>query len=124
MSIEADLSRQRRGSEPPHAGKRDVLLAVSELVGRKWQPLILFHLHYESMGFADLKDEISGISGKMLAESLETLTEEYGVVERREVSGGMSRVEYSLSPSGETLAPILLALREWGSEHLDPENHA
>lgn len=103
---------------PPRVTNRDVLLDVSELLGRKWHTLILYQLHRGgSMGFSDLRRKISGISGKMLSESLDTLTDEYGLVERTEISDSPLRVEYSLSPAGKDLESILLALRDWGKEH-------
>lgn len=107
----------------PRVGESDVLLAVSDLFGRKWHGIVLYKLHSKSMGFTDLKREIDGISGKMLAESLDALTEDYGVVERHEDSDSPNRVEYSLSPAGEALTPLLLALYDWGSEHLETETH-
>jgi len=98
---------------------RSVLLGVSELFGRKWHTLILYRLYRDgTMGFSDLRRAISGISSKMLSQSLDALTDEYGLVERREVNDGPLRVEYSLSPAGEELEPILLALHDWGAEHL------
>jgi DNA-binding HxlR family transcriptional regulator len=109
-----------RGDGSLRIGQREVLLDVSELFGRKWNALILYHLSRDAMGFSDLKCEIDGISGKMLAESLEMLTDGYGVVTRHEISDQPRRVEYSLSQTGEALAPVLLALHDWGSEHLDP----
>ena len=109
-----------RGDGSLRIGQREVLLDVSELFGRKWNALILYHLSRGALGFSDLKCEIDGISGKMLAESLEMLTDGYGVVTRHEISDQPRRVEYSLSQTGEALAPVLLALHDWGSEHLDP----
>ncbi len=118
MSTGTELQGEFGRTEYPHVGQRHVLLAVSDLFGRKWHGLILHHLQTGSKGFTDLKREIDGISGKMLAESLEALTEEYGVVERREVGDSANRVEYSLSTAGDQLVPVLLALHEWGDEHL------
>jgi len=119
MSSSTELHRQTAQTGYPRMGQRDVLLAVSDLFGRKWHGLVLYQLHSGSMGFTDLKREIDGISGKMLAESLDALTEEYGVIERHEASDSPNRVEYALSPAGEELTPLLLALHDWGSEHLE-----
>jgi len=123
MTTRIDLHHRSEETDPTFAGQRDVLFAVSELLGRKWHALILYNLDQESMGFAELKSEIGGISGKMLAESLDRLTDEYGVVDRTEIDDGLNRVEYSLSKRGETLAPLLLALQDWGSENLDTDRH-
>lgn len=123
MSSSTEIHRRTTHAEYPRVGERTVLLAVSDLFGRKWHGLVLYQLHSGSMGFTDLKREIDGISGKMLAESLDVLTEEYGVVDRREISDSPNRVEYSLTPAGEALAPVLLALYDWGSEHLESDSH-
>lgn len=123
MSSKTEFQPETTRSGYPRIGQRSVLLAVSELLGRKWHGLILYQLHSGSMSFTELKSEITGISGKMLAESLELLTDDYGVVERREVTDSSNRVEYSLSAAGESLTPVLLALHDWGSEHLQQEIH-
>ncbi len=119
MSTEADLHRQFDRRDAPRLEQRTVLLAVSDLFGRKWHALILSHLRDGSTGFTALKREIDGISGKMLAESLDVLAEEYSVVQRNEIDDAPNRVEYSLSPAGKALTPVLLALHDWGDEHLE-----
>jgi DNA-binding HxlR family transcriptional regulator len=123
MSSRTELHTQTARAGYPRVGERDVLLAVSDLFGRKWHGLVLYQLHTGSMSFTELKHDIDGISGKMLAESLEVLTETYGVIERHEPRDSPNRVEYSLSPAGEALTPLLLGLYDWGSEHLEPETH-
>jgi len=116
MSKSTDPQRQLMDRS---SADRGVLLGVSELFGRKWNTLILYRLYRDgNMGFNDLRRSISGISSKMLSQSLDALTDEYGLVERTEVSDGPLRVEYALSPAGEELEPILLALHDWGAEHL------
>lgn len=122
MSTGTDQQSKLVQTETPRVGRERVLLAVSDLFGGKWHGLVLYHLHSGSMGFSDLKREIEGISGKMLAESLDTLTDDYGVVERHQVSTSPNRVEYSLSAAGEALAPVLLALYDWGTDHLQPDH--
>jgi len=115
--------RQFTKAECPHVRQRTVLLTLSEFFGRKWHALILFQLRAESASFSDLKREIDGISGKMLAESLDVLVGEYGVVDRRELDDSANRVEYSLSAAGHALVPVLLALQEWADDHLQLESH-
>lgn len=48
-----------------------------------------------------------------------------GLVEREVFAEVPPRVEYSLTPRGETLRPVLEALFAWGSEQaIDDEGHA
>ncbi|MDC7245925.1 MAG: helix-turn-helix domain-containing protein, partial [Sphaerochaetaceae bacterium] len=44
--------------------------------------------------------------------------EEDGLVIRRVYAEVPPKVEYSLSKKGETLRPVLLALRDWGVGHV------
>jgi len=93
------------------------LLAVQAIVGRKWHPVILSYLVTDGpMGFSALKDRASGISSKMLSESLDDLESE-GLVDRELLSDQPVRVEYSLTPRGESLEPLVTEMVRWGSEH-------
>jgi len=83
------------------------LIGLSELVGRKWQLLILYHLlTADSLRFEQLKDTIDGISGKVLSDNLEDL-EENGLVDRSIENEKPVRVGYSLTERGRQLAPLL-----------------
>ena len=95
------------------------LLRMQGIVGRKWQPLLIYHLRGNgSMGFSDLKSAVEGISSKMLSESLDDL-ETAGVVEREVVSDQPVRVAYSLTDAGEALERIVCDLVRWEEQHLD-----
>jgi DNA-binding HxlR family transcriptional regulator len=92
---------------------------MRDVVGRKWQPLVVYHLRKnDSMGFSDLKAAIEGISSKMLSESLDDL-EATGIIEREIVSDRPVRVAYSLTDAGESLEEIICDLIRWEEEHLD-----
>ena len=55
----------------------------------------------------------------MLTAQLREL-EQDGLVHRQVYAEVPPRVEYSLTPLGRTLAPIIAALRSWGTEHAIP----
>lgn len=69
------------------------------------------------LGFNALKEEVDGISGKVQSEVLEDLGE-HGFVDRTVVSEKPFRVQYSLTEQGKSLEPVILAMRDWGQEHL------
>ncbi|MFT4923321.1 MAG: DNA-binding HxlR family transcriptional regulator [Haloarculaceae archaeon] len=123
MRTDTDRGRRQAGVHHTHLRQSDVLFAVSRLFARKWHALVIVHLRDGPMGFAELRREIGDISDKMLAESLADLTSEFGVVQRREVSASPTRVEYSLTRAGEQLIPVVVALVEWGNDHLYLPNH-
>jgi DNA-binding HxlR family transcriptional regulator len=89
-----------------------------ELIGRlanRWTILILRALQDGPTRFTELRDRV-GISSQVLTRSLRDL-EENGLVERRVFAEVPVRVEYSLSDVGQTLCPIVDALRAWAEDH-------
>lgn len=92
--------------------------STATLIGRKWHPVVIHRLlEHGPLGFNDLKEEVDGISSKVLSDVLEDL-EENGLVDRTIVSEKPFRVQYSLTDRGESLEPVIVAMQEWGQEHL------
>ena len=87
-----------------------------KLVGGKWKCLILYHLGGGARRTRDLLERFGGISPKVLTEQLRQL-EADGLVAREVFAEVPPRVEYRLSAYGQTLAPVLLALKAWGDGH-------
>lgn len=84
------------------------------LIGCKWQVLILRDLFlHGTMRFKELQRSIGGISQKVLTQNLRTM-EEAGLVHREVFAEVPPRVEYSLTPTGETLRPVIDAMWTWG----------
>ena len=96
------------------------ITATATLVGKKWHPVIVHRLLVSGpLGFNALKEEVDGISSKVLSDSLEDLGEKR-LVNREIVSEKPVRVEYSLTSIGESLEPVILSMRDWGTEYLAP----
>ena len=94
------------------------ITSTSSLIGKKWHPVIVDRLLKNGpLGFNALKEEVDGISSKVLSDSLEDL-EENQLVDRTIVSEKPFRVEYSLTGHGQSLQPVIEAMAEWGTEHL------
>lgn len=94
------------------------ITATAQLIGKKWHPVIIDRLVNEGpLGFNSLKDEVDGISSKVLSESLDNL-QENGLVNREIVSEKPVRVRYSLTKDGESLEPVIEAMKEWGQSRL------
>jgi len=95
--------------------------ATASLLGRKWKPVIVDRLLKNgASGFSELESLIGEISGKALSNNLKEL-EEDGIVERTVVSERPFRVKYSLTDQGHELEEMIVAMREWGSSHLEPD---
>src|SRR6267143_123090 len=86
------------------------------VIGGKWKPVILWHLHDGVRRFLELQRLIPGVTRKMLAQHLREL-ERQGVVARKAYGQLPPKVEYSLTRYGETLRPLLRAMCDWGKKH-------
>ncbi|MDG5778165.1 helix-turn-helix domain-containing protein [Haloarculaceae archaeon H-GB11] len=96
------------------------ITTTATLIGKKWHPVIVHRLLQNGpLGFNALKEEVDGISSKVLSDSLSDL-EEAQLVDREIVSEKPFRVEYSLTERGADLEAVVTAMAEWGSEHLMP----
>lgn len=92
-----------------------------QLIGNKWKLLILRNLIYDSkQRFKDFIKTIPAISKKVLTDNLRSL-EEDKLVEREVFAEVPPRVEYSLSPLGQSLKPILDAMYVWGTNYKTSE---
>lgn len=90
--------------------------ATVQLIGSKWKLLILRNLMARPWRFTELRRDLDGISQKMLTVSLRSM-EADGLVVRTVYPEVPSRVEYALSPLGESLRPILHAMEAWGTAY-------
>ena len=89
-----------------------------ELIADKWAVLIVYALSRGIMRHNQLHREIEGISQKMLTKTLRRL-ERDRVIGREVYPVVPPRVEYSLTPLGETLISILAELCAWAEEHIE-----
>ena len=86
-----------------------------QLIGNKWKLLIIRNLVFnDKQRFGDFIKSIPAISKKVLTDNLRAL-EDYGLVLREVFAEVPPRVEYSLSPLGKTLKPVLDAMYDWGT---------
>jgi DNA-binding HxlR family transcriptional regulator len=86
-------------------------------IANKCTALIVIVLSDGKLRFGDLRAAVDGISGKVLTETLRVL-ERDGLVERHVYAEMPPRVEYELTPLGQTLHGPLQALAHWAEEHI------
>ena len=87
-----------------------------QLIGSKWKLLILRNLLMRPWRFNELRRDLEGVSQKVLTDSLRAM-EGDGIITRTVYPEVPPRVEYALSPLGESMRPILDAMEEWGKEY-------
>ncbi|MFF4256838.1 winged helix-turn-helix transcriptional regulator [Streptomyces sp. NPDC001663] len=83
----------------------------------KWTQLIVATLEQGRLRFTDLQRQVPGISQRMLTLTLKNL-ERDGLVSRTAYAEVPPRVEYELTPTGQSLIPPALALAGWAMEHI------
>jgi DNA-binding HxlR family transcriptional regulator len=88
-----------------------------ELIANRWSVLVVSALAEGTKRHNGLHREIEGISQKMLTKTLRSL-ERDGLVRREVYPVVPPRVEYSLTPLGESLIGILSELCEWAEKHM------
>jgi DNA-binding HxlR family transcriptional regulator len=110
METLASLSGVYSGNCPTHK--------VLDLISDRWTVLVIGLLEQKSLRFSELQRHIGGISQKMLSHTLRQL-ERDGLVTRTVYAQVPPKVEYALTPLGQTLCEPLAAIRQWAELHID-----
>jgi DNA-binding HxlR family transcriptional regulator len=84
------------------------------VIGGKWKPIVLHYLAAAPRRSGELGRLIPQASGKMLTQQLREL-ERDRVIRRKIYQQVPPKVEYMLTPLGETLLPIMKAMCVWGA---------
>lgn len=83
------------------------------LTGDKWKVLILRDLMPGTKRFGELRKSVGDVSQKVLTAQLRDM-EKSGLVHREVYAEVPPRMEYSLTPLGRSLKPILDSMWAWG----------
>lgn len=94
--------------------------AALDVIGNKWKGVVLFHLLDGTKRFNELRRLIPSVTQRMLTLQLREL-EKDEVISRKVYPEVPPKVEYSLTKRGQSLKPILFALREWGTQMMGKE---
>lgn len=92
--------------------------ATLDIIGGKYKGVLLFHLVNGPKRFGELRRLVPRATQRMVTLQLREL-EADGVVHREVLREVPPRVEYSLTPFGATLEPILGLMRDWGAEYTE-----
>ena len=91
---------------------------VLDRIADKWTVLIIGRLAEGARRFGELRRDVAGISPKVLTQKLREL-ERDGVLTRKIYPSVPPKVEYRLTPLGQTLIGLLDAIRVWSESHID-----
>jgi DNA-binding HxlR family transcriptional regulator len=86
------------------------------IIGGLWKVLILRELLHGTRRFNELRRALIGVTHRTLTMQLREL-EAHRIVRRKVYRQVPPKVEYSLTPLGESLQPVLEALHKWGEQY-------
>ena len=89
--------------------------AAIELLGRRWNGVILQQLLGGASRFSEIRRDIPKLTDAMLSQRLREL-EDAGIVERAVSGDRPVQVTYGLTAIGDRLAPVLEAVANWSDE--------
>jgi DNA-binding HxlR family transcriptional regulator len=87
-----------------------------EAIADKWSVIVIYALSSGTMRYNELQRQVGGISQKMLTHTLRNL-ERNGLVDRKVYPVVPPKVEYSLTPLGQTIHEPLSAICLWAHHH-------
>jgi len=103
---------------------------ASELLGHRWNLLILRELFLGPQRFTDLRQRLAGVSTSVLADRLRYLEDE-GLVTSRDLPPPAATSVYELAPDGQEFWPAFREIARWGArfmmrgrkegDHLEPD---
>ena len=107
-----------RGAESPAPMTDCPMTAALDAIGGKWSLICLYWLAADKRRFNELRRLMPEISHKVLADTLRNLERE-GLITRTVHALAPSHVDYRISPYGESVRPLIEAVRQWGRSHLE-----
>ena len=87
-----------------------------DLIGDRWSLLIVRDAFDGMHRFSDFQRSL-GMAKNILSDRLRKLVDA-GILAMQDASDGSAYQEYVLTPQGESLFPVVVALRQWGEQHL------
>jgi DNA-binding HxlR family transcriptional regulator len=92
---------------------------ATEIIGERWNLLIIRQLSIAPHRFSDLRRRLAGISPSVLSERL-TALESLAIIRRTEITKPVPGVVYELDEAGRAFEPVMKELMRWGARFLYP----
>lgn len=91
--------------------------AALDMIGGKWKSMILYLVSVETRRFNELRRLLPSMTQRILTNQLREL-ERDGLISRKVYAEVPPRVEYSATPLGASLVPVLGALKSWAEVNI------
>ncbi|WP_137596674.1 winged helix-turn-helix transcriptional regulator [Paucilactobacillus kaifaensis] len=92
--------------------------ATTSLIGKKWVPSILMLLADKPYRFGQLQAALTKCSKKVLKQQLNLLSASDLISNTKATVANTVESTYQLTPLGQSLMPIVFAMKHWGNQHL------
>ena len=92
------------------------IASAMEIIGNKWTALILRDLSEGSKRFSELEKSVGHINPRTLSQRLDDL-ESHDIITKKSYAEVPPRIEYTLTPKGQDLLPVLKAMSAWGDKY-------
>ncbi len=90
---------------------------TTQVMGGKWKARIVWALiRRDKLRFSELRKACPPISDRILSKELKEL-EGWGLIARKELTAVPPHTQYSLTPLGRTLEPLMAAMANWGVQN-------
>jgi len=105
--------------QPPEEYEEEIcpVTKAQDIIAGKWKIIILWHLSTKTRRFNELQRLLPNISKGILTRQLRELEEDQ-MVHREVYKEVPPKVEYSLTPLGESFLPILYSMGDWSKKYL------
>jgi len=115
-----DAAQLRQDSAPAYDAYRSTCPArqLVDRISDKWVTLVLPALADGPQRYSDLSRRITGVSQKMLTQTLRSL-ERDGLLTRHVTPSVPVRVDYELTMLGRSLMPLFASIKDWAETHID-----
>jgi DNA-binding HxlR family transcriptional regulator len=101
----------------PHSRSVCPIANALDIFGDRWSLLVIRDLLHGKSTYSELADSPEGIPSNILAERLKRL-EAHGIVEASAYQERPVRYAYTLTPKGQALSEVLVAMVAWGKRHI------
>src|SRR5690606_22209914 len=93
---------------------------IMDIIGGKWKPCLIVNIMNGFRRPSKLQRLNTLASRKVLNQQLKELAD-HGIVNKMIYPELPAKVEYFLTPLGETLLPVIKKMDEWGVKHMDSD---
>lgn len=107
----------RKSSAPPARRSPCPIAAALDLLGDKWTLLVVRDLFAGRKRYGEFARSMEKIPTNLLADRLKRL-EAAGLIASSAYQDNPPRFEYTLTPTGEALRPVMQEIVNWGRRHL------